>query len=50
MEKYFDAFEFILNKSQVGVKMNNSETDTKFIVPYLKVLDYIKLLLEKILR
>lgn len=48
-EKYFQAYEFIVKVSQLGSLIHNNDTDMKFIVPYLKVLDYIKTCLEQLL-
>ncbi|KAL4510014.1 hypothetical protein ABPG72_010207 [Tetrahymena utriculariae] len=50
MEKYFQAYEFIVNLSTMGVlNPQHSETDSTFMVPHLKALDYIKVILEKIM-
>ncbi|EAR96842.2 EF hand protein (macronuclear) [Tetrahymena thermophila SB210] len=50
MEKYFQAYEFIVNLSTMGVlNPSHSETDSTFMVPHLKALDYIKVILEKIM-
>lgn len=50
MEKYFSAYEFTVNLSTMGV-MNpaHSETDVSFSVALLKAMDYVKIVLEKIM-
>lgn len=45
IEMYFEAYEFIVNKSESGIKIVNNEADTKFVVSHLKALDYIKTML-----
>lgn len=50
MEKYFSAYEFMINLSTMGV-MNpaHSETDASLPVALLKAMDYVKVVLEKIM-
>ncbi|KRX02725.1 hypothetical protein PPERSA_01842 [Pseudocohnilembus persalinus] len=48
MIKYFNALEFIKNISKYGTAINNLESDLTYNVPYLKVVDYIRVHLEPV--